>query len=351
MADRIAGATGVIVALTANVVVVFVLVQAIPKTWAVQHPDRAALLVARPVAALAAFPPLRLINRALMGLSRRLVKGAGPQAEPFVSEEELLALADVALEDKVIEHEERELIGSIIEFGDTIAREVMVPRPDMVTVGIGATVTSALDKAIAHGYSRLPTIGESLDDVLGIVYAKDLMRAEREGRGQAPIGDLVRPAQFVPETKQVARLMREMQAGKFHMAILVDEYGGIAGLVTLEDCSKSWSATSSTSTTPRGPRSRSSTTASSGSTAASPSTRSTSCSARTCPMRTGTPSADSYSERSATCRPKARRSTGRVRSFVAEKVDGRRIASVRTVPIPGWVPPPSDDDGDGDDNA
>ncbi len=351
VADRVAGATGVFIALAANVVVVFVLVQAIPKTWAVQNPDRAALLVARPVAALAAFPPLRLINRALMGLSRRLVKGAGPQAEPFVSEEELLALADVALEDKVIEHEERELIGSIIEFGDTIAREVMVPRPDMVTVGIGATVTSALDKAIAHGYSRLPVIGESLDDVLGIVYAKDLMRAEREGRGQAPIGDLVRSAQFVPETKQVARLMREMQAGKFHMAILVDEYGGIAGLVTLEDCLEELVGDIVDEYDAERPE-----------------------------VEVlddgeyrleGGIAIDEVNELLGTHVPDEDWDTvggfvfgtlGHVPaegekvdwegwSFIAEKVDGRRIASVWTVPIPGWVPPPSDDDGDGDDNA
>ncbi|MEP6660985.1 MAG: hemolysin family protein [Acidimicrobiales bacterium] len=351
VADRVAGATGVFIALAANVVVVFVLVQAIPKTWAVQNPDRAALLVARPVAALAAFPPLRLINRALMGLSRRLVKGAGPQAEPFVSEEELLALADVALEDKVIEHEERELIGSIIEFGDTIAREVMVPRPDMVTVGIGATVTSALDKAIAHGYSRLPVIGESLDDVLGIVYAKDLMRAEREGRGQAPIGDLVRPAQFVPETKQVARLMREMQAGKFHMAILVDEYGGIAGLVTLEDCLEELVGDIVDEYDAERPE-----------------------------VEVlddgeyrldGGIAIDEVNELLGTHVPDEDWDTvggfvfgtlGHVPaegekvdwegwSFIAEKVDGRRIASVWTVPISGWVPPPSDDDGDGDDNA
>ncbi len=97
-------------------------------------------------------------------------------------------------------------------------------------------MSSALDSAIEHGYSRFPVTGENLDEVLGIAYTKDLMRVEREGRGDLPVRDLVRPAHFVPETKPIARLMREMQAGKFHMAVLVDEYGGIAGLVTLEDC-------------------------------------------------------------------------------------------------------------------
>jgi putative hemolysin len=112
----------------------------------------------------------------------------------------------------------------------------MVPRPDMVTLSASDSVTSALDTAIEHGYSRFPVTGETLDDIRGIAYTKDLMRVEREGRGDLPVVGLVRPAHFVPETKPVARLMREMQAGKYHMAILVDEYGGIAGLVTLEDC-------------------------------------------------------------------------------------------------------------------
>jgi putative hemolysin len=106
----------------------------------------------------------------------------------------------------------------------------------MVTLSAAKTVTDALDMALEHGFSRFPVVGENVDEVLGIAYTKDLMRVEREGDGTEPVAAVVRPAVFVPETKPVARLMREMQAGKFHMAILVDEYGGIAGLVTLEDC-------------------------------------------------------------------------------------------------------------------
>jgi CBS domain containing-hemolysin-like protein len=162
--------------------------------------------------------------------------GKGLKQGPFVSEKELLGIVEAAAQDEVIEHEERELIESIIEFGDTLAREIMVPRPDMVTLSGTDSVTSALDTAIEHGYSRFPVAGESIDEILGIAYTKDLMRVEREGRGDQAVDDLVRPAHFVPETKPVARLMREMQAGKYHMAVLVDEYGGVAGLVTLEDC-------------------------------------------------------------------------------------------------------------------
>jgi CBS domain containing-hemolysin-like protein len=153
-----------------------------------------------------------------------------------VSEQELLGIVGAAAEDEVIEAEERELIESIISFGDTVAREIMVPRPDMVTVDADASVTAALDRAIAQGYSRLPVAGETSDDIVGVAHAKDLIRAEREGRGDDPVVQWARPANFIPETKPVAHLMREMQAGKYHLAVLVDEYGGTAGLVTLEDC-------------------------------------------------------------------------------------------------------------------
>jgi putative hemolysin len=198
--------------------------------------ERAALLVARPALAIVRFAPLRWISTALIGLANWILPGKGLKKGPFVSEQELLGMVEAAAHDEVIELEERELIESIIEFGDTLAREIMVPRPDMVTVSASATVTGALDVVIEHGFSRIPVEGGTIDDILGIAYAKDLMRAEREGRGFHPVAGVVRSARFVPETKPVSDLMREMQAEKFHMAILVDEYGGVAGLVTLEDC-------------------------------------------------------------------------------------------------------------------
>jgi magnesium and cobalt exporter, CNNM family len=236
VAGRLFGVVGVIVGVVLNVVVFFVLAESLPKTWAVLSPERAALLAARPVAALVAFPPLRLVSRALIGLTNVLIPGRGLARGPFLSERELLGMVDAAVEGDVIEHEERELIESIIEFGDTVAREIMVPRPDMVTVPATATVSEALDTAIEAGFSRLPVIGESVDDIVGIAYTKDLMRAEREGHGAELVGPLARLGKFVPETKPVSRVMREMQADKFHLALVVDEYGGIAGLVTLEDC-------------------------------------------------------------------------------------------------------------------
>jgi putative hemolysin len=234
VAERLWGLAGVAIAMALDIVVVFV-VTASARTWAVLNPDRAALLAARPVAALTRFPLLRLTTRALIGLTNVLLPGKGLKQGPYVSEEELLAVAELGVEEGVIEEHERALIESIIEFGDTVVREVMVPRPDMVTVGQDFRVADVMEVVLLNGYSRLPVVGDSIDDVVGITYAKDLMRAERDGEEDLPVAQLVRAARYVPETKRVPEMLREMQRDKFHMAIVVDEYGGTAGLVTLED--------------------------------------------------------------------------------------------------------------------
>jgi CBS domain containing-hemolysin-like protein len=147
----------------------------------------------------------------------------------------LRAIADEAADEEVIEHDERTLIHSIIDFGDTVVRDVMVPRTDMAAVESYAQITDVIDIVIPAGYSRIPVYSQGIDDIVGIVYVKDLMRAEHEGRGSDPVSTVMREAQFTPESKRVSELMREMQAGKYHMAIVVDEFGGTAGLVTLED--------------------------------------------------------------------------------------------------------------------
>jgi putative hemolysin len=235
LAESYFGPVGIAVATLALAVVIFVCAEAAPKTYALQHTERSALVVAPVVRLLARFPPVRIITRVLIGLSNVVLPGKGRRAGPVVSEEELLAMADVAVEADVIEVEERALIRSIIDFGDTVAREVMVPRPDMVSVDADATVASAMETVITNGYSRIPVRDDGIDDIIGLVYAKDLMRASREGRTSATTRTLARTARFVPESKRVAELMREMQAEKFHMAIVIDEYGSTAGLVTLED--------------------------------------------------------------------------------------------------------------------
>ena len=235
VSGRLFGGVGVAIATFINVVVTFVLAEAAPKTWALQHTERAALASARPVKILVDFGPLRLVSRALIGLTNVILPGKGLKQGPFVSEEELLAVAAEAHESEAIDKDERRLIESIIEFGDTVVREVMVPRPDMVTVSHEFRVADVMEVVLLNGYSRLPVLGEGIDDVIGLVFAKDLMRAERDGREDEPVGGLVRPARAVPETKPVAELLREMQANQFHMAVVIDEYGGTAGVVTLED--------------------------------------------------------------------------------------------------------------------
>jgi CBS domain containing-hemolysin-like protein len=240
VASHLFGALGVFLAIVFEVVVIFVFFEAVPKNWAVQNSERAALLSAPIVSSLIRFPPIRWLSSLLIGLANRIIRAGDDDGEgiprSYITDSELKAMADVAHEEKVIEHEERTFIHSIIDFGDTVVREVMVPRPDMVTVESDVTVAQALEKALAAGYSRIPVEGDgNIDDIVGIAYAKDLVRAERVGKANQLVSDSMRPAKFVPEAKEVSNLLREMQEEKFHMAIVVDEYGGTAGLITLED--------------------------------------------------------------------------------------------------------------------
>jgi CBS domain containing-hemolysin-like protein len=164
-----------------------------------------------------------------------IMPGKGLPQGPFVTEQELKALAEVASDEDEIEEEEKELIHSIFEFGDTIVREVMVPRPDIVAVEVSSSLRDVMDIVVEHGYSRIPVYRESLDDIVGVIYAKDVLKSMHQGSGDVTLEELVRPARFVPESKKCAELLREMQRKKFHIALVTDEYGSIAGLVTLED--------------------------------------------------------------------------------------------------------------------
>ncbi len=239
VAEHILGGIGVLVGAAFEVVVIFVFFEAVPKNWAVHNPERAALLSAPVVTAVVRFPPVRLVSSLLIGLANLIIGQSGESEDgirpSYITDSELKAMADVAHEEHVIERDERAFIHSVIDFGDTVAREVMVPRPDMVTVEGAKSVTVALETALAAGYSRIPVHEGQIDDVEGIAYTKDLVRAERVGRGEEPVRALARPAVFVPESKVVSALLRQMQEEKIHMAIVVDEYGGTAGLVTLED--------------------------------------------------------------------------------------------------------------------
>ncbi len=237
LAGHLFGAAGVVVATVVEVVVIFTLFEAIPKNLAVAHPDSAALVSAPVVAALVEFPPLTWISRSLhlvatWAIALTGLRGSGSQ----VTESEVMALADVAHEENVIEEEERDFIRSVFEFGDTIVREVMVPRPDIVDVAHDAPVSQALEISISTGRSRLPVLGDGgIDDVVGIVNLRNLARLVREGHGEDPVSRHLGEAHFVPETKKVAALLRQIREGNNHLFVVVDEYGGTVGLVTLED--------------------------------------------------------------------------------------------------------------------
>jgi CBS domain containing-hemolysin-like protein len=164
-----------------------------------------------------------------------ILPGKGLKQGPFVSEAELKAMAEAGTEEGTIEEEEKDLIHSIFEFGDTIVREVMVPRPDIVAIEADRPLRDVQVLVLQHGYSRLPVFDDDLDNVLGFVYAKDVLKAIHQGKQDMPLRDVCRPAHFVPESKKAADLLREMQREKFHVALVTDEYGSVSGLVTLED--------------------------------------------------------------------------------------------------------------------
>ena len=236
VAGRLFAAPGVAIGVTLNVIVFFVLAEAVPKTYGLIHPVRGATITAMPVHVLTGFYPLRMISQALIKLTNAIVRGKGLAAGPFISEQEFLGIVEAAAHDSVIEHEERELIESVIEFGDTVVREIMVPRPDVVTINDDLTITQAIDIVVEHQLSRLPVLradDDDQDDLVGVVFAKDLIAAERAGRGNDSIKSSLHTVEVVPETKLVAELMRQMQQKKFHLAMVADEYGLLACLVTL----------------------------------------------------------------------------------------------------------------------
>jgi putative hemolysin len=229
------GTAGLLFGSLLEITVFFTFAEVAPKTYAVTHPERAVLRMSGLLVFVTHFAPLRVLTRGFIGLANIVLPGRGLAKGPFVTENEILTMADVAADEEEIETEERELIHSIFEFGDTVVREVMLPRPDMVAVEADATVNEAVNTMISAGFSRVPAYDNTTDNIIGLVYLKDLVGLQTEAKGAEPVRSAVREAVYVPESKRVAELLREMQQKKFHMAIVVDEYGGTAGLVTLED--------------------------------------------------------------------------------------------------------------------
>ncbi|MDT0542148.1 MULTISPECIES: hemolysin family protein [Streptomyces] len=223
------------IAIGVMVLVSYVAVGVSPRTIGAQHPlntATAAAYVLLPLArVMGPIPPLLIL------IGNALTPGKGFRKGPFASEAELRALVDLAEKESLIEDDERRMVHSVFELGDTLVREVMVPRTDLVVIERFKTIRQALTLALRSGFSRIPVTGENEDDIVGIVYLKDLARKthiNREAESEL-VSTAMRPAAFVPDTKNAGDLLREMQQERNHVAVVVDEYGGTAGIVTIED--------------------------------------------------------------------------------------------------------------------
>jgi CBS domain containing-hemolysin-like protein len=226
----------VLVAASVMVVIDYVVVGVAPRTLGRQHAARIALVTAPFVYRLATV--LAPLTKLLILLGNALTPGKGFRDGPFASEAELRDLVDLAEERSLIEDEERQMIHSVFELGETLAREVMVPRTDMVFIERHKTLRQALSLGLRSGFSRIPVIGDNEDDVVGVVYLKDVAKRvfdHRESESTQKVESVMRPAFFVPESRAADELLKDMQASRTHIAVVVDEYGGVAGLVTIED--------------------------------------------------------------------------------------------------------------------
>lgn len=224
------------VAAAVMVVVSFVLVGVSPRTLGRQHAEVVALITAPVLVLLARL--LGPLARLLVALGNAVTPGKGYRDGPFSNEAELREMLDLAGENEVIEAGEQQMLHSVFELGDTIVREVMVPRTDMLTIDHDKVLRQALSLFLRSGFSRIPVVNDGPDDILGMLYLKDVTRriySDASAEHAVPVRDLMRPAYYVPESKPVDDLMRQMQHDQTHVAVVVDEYGGTAGLVTIED--------------------------------------------------------------------------------------------------------------------
>lgn len=224
------------IAVVALTFVLFQLAELAPRTWVLERPDQVMLLAARPVYWLGRLlEPVSALMVSINKVFLLILPGKGMKRGPLTSEEEIKSIIDVAESEEVIEEEEREMIHSIFEFGDTIVREVMTPRPDMICVEDRSSLEDTQELMLSHGLSRMPVISESIDNVVGVLHLKEVVGRLKEGKRARRASEVAKPPAFVPENKKVGDLLREMRETKTHMMIVVDEYGGVAGLVTLED--------------------------------------------------------------------------------------------------------------------
>ena len=236
MAATLFGPLGLAISIGVMTVLILVFGEVLPMTLAVEHPERYSAWVSRPVAWLSALLwPVRGILSALTAMTLRLVGSERQRGEPEISEEELRTLVDVGAREGVVDRAEREMIHKVFELEDTLVREVMVPRPDMFCLDMATPPPDILPLLREHLHSRVPVFEDTVDHIVGVLYTKDLLP---HLKGLPPDFDLrsrLHPPYFVPESKRADALLREFQAKKLHLAVVVDEYGGTAGLVTLED--------------------------------------------------------------------------------------------------------------------
>lgn len=240
--DLLAGDLGwslgwsLLAAVLVMVVVSYIVLGVAPRTIGRQHAEQVALTAAGPSRVLAVL--LGPVTALLIGIGNALTPGRGFREGPFATQAELREVIDLAEADDLIEDEERQMIHSVFELGDTFVKEVMVPRTEVLFIESTRSLRQALSLGLRSGFSRIPVIGENEDDIVGIVYLKDVVKRvfeHRDAEHEERVGSLMRPATFVPDSKPVDMLLRQMQAARVHMAIVIDEYGGTAGLVTIED--------------------------------------------------------------------------------------------------------------------
>ena len=225
-----------VVVIAALVVVAYIGLGVAPRTLGRQHAERIALIAARPTRFLATI--LGPITTLLIVIGNALTPGKGFREGPFDTAAELREMVDLAGADDLIEDAERKMIHSVFDLGDTFAREVMVPRTEMVFIERSKSLRQAISLSLRSGFSRIPVIGENADDIVGVIYLKDMVRRtfeHHEAEREDTVDSLMRATSFVPDSKPADELLKDMQAARVHVAIVVDEYGGTAGLVTIED--------------------------------------------------------------------------------------------------------------------
>jgi CBS domain containing-hemolysin-like protein len=230
--------SGVIVATVAMTFLTVVFGELAPKTFAVSHAERIALALAKPLDLYIKLisPIVWVFNK----LSNLIIRGAGggkEPASPFLTEEEMKSMINIGEEEGAIEKEEKEMLHNVFEFGDTAVSDAMVPRTEIVSIDEDALIEDVLNLVSEKGYSRYPVIKETVDNIIGLLYVKDILRgmAEKDVTAKTPIKGFIRDAYYIPSNKMATTLLDEMQKHKFHIAIVLDEHGGTAGLITLED--------------------------------------------------------------------------------------------------------------------